>query len=185
MKKLLVVVDMQNDFVTGPLGTPEAQAIVPAVLEKVKAEHRAGRGVLFTKDQHFENSYPNTQEGKKLPVLHCLFGTKGYELVPELEAEVRAYDSSVSPDYIIHKHAFGAYPDSIQYVLDDGFMNDVEEIEVCGVCTDICVISNVAILRTMLEEATITVDSKAVAGTTPEASEVALTVMRSLQVSII
>lgn len=182
MKKLLIVVDMQNDFVTGVLGTPEARVIVPTVAKKVRAEHAAGRNVMFTKDVHFRATYSETQEGQKIPP-HCLYGTDGYLFVPELKKETLiGVDSG---DFLVDKHSFAVTPAKLASALSHRGYGDADEFELCGVCSDICVIANAVILKGLFPEAKITVDSKAVAGTTPAANEAALTVMRSLQINVI
>lgn len=169
MKKILVVTDLQTDFVDGALGTKEAQAIVPTVCAKIQ---NFDGEVVFTMDTH-TSQYPETQEGKKLPVPHCIRGTDGWQL-----------DSRVQPlsegCRIIEKPAFGSV-ELAKYVADGGF----EEIEVIGLCTDICVISNAMLLKAFLPEVPITVDSACCAGVTPESHKKALDVMRSCQITIV
>lgn len=164
---------MQNDFITGPLGTPEARAIVPAVAEKIKAYHEAGDPVLFTLDTHYDN-YLKTQEGKKLPVPHCIHNTPGAQLHPDINALFS------SGDAFVKKQTFSA--SNIDFLWAIRFP---DEVEVCGVCTDICVISNIVTLKTLYPDVPITVDPRCVAGTTPEANQAALTVLRSLQIDIL
>lgn len=164
MKKLLVVVDMQNDFVDGALGTAEAKAIVPAVVEKVVKATNAHTDVVFTRDTHGEN-YLDTKEGQMLPVAHCICGTEGWQIIPQLEA----YTINKK---IFDKPTFGSLA-LMEYVLGEQF----DDIEVIGLCTDICVISNVMLLKAALPEAEITVDSSCCAGVTPESHEGALTAM--------
>ena len=155
--KFLVVVDMQKDFIDGALGTPEAVKIVPYVKARIAAFD--GK-VLFTRDTHFSN-YMDTQEGKNLPVAHCIKDTPGWELHPDLEA-LRTTDP-------IDKIAFGssALP------------------EILGLCTDICVISNVMITKSFFPEVPIIVDAKGCAGVTPESHKNALAAMKMCQVQII
>lgn len=169
MKKILVVTDLQTDFVDGALGTKEAQAIIPAVCEKIQ---NFDGEVVFTMDTH-TSQYPETQEGKKLPVPHCIRGTDGWQL-----------DSRVQPlsegCRIIEKPAFGSV-ELAKYVADGGF----DEIEVIGLCTDICVISNAMLLKAFLPEAPITVDCACCAGVTPESHQKALDVMQMCQIRVI
>ena len=175
MKKLLVVVDMQNDFVTGSLGTKEAVAIVPAVVEKVKgymADNENDCTVIFTKDTHGED-YMSTQEGKNLPVMHCIKGTEGFEIVPEL----KEYAANST---IIEKPTFG----SMQLA---GIIakNTYDEIEFVGLCTDICVISNVMLAKAADINARVYVDSAACAGVTPQSHNNALEAMKMCQVTVL
>lgn len=173
MTKILVVIDMQNDFIDGSLGTKEAQAIVKNVINKVIA-HDYDK-LCFTQDTHFKN-YLETQEGKNLPVPHCIYGTRGWELQKDLKVAARLEGALV-----VEKTSFGATS------LREYFLNyDYDlEFEVVGLCTDICVISNVLILKALFPEAKITVDSSCCAGTTPEKHEAALKVMRSCQIEVI
>ncbi|MBQ2941308.1 MAG: cysteine hydrolase [Clostridia bacterium] len=164
--KTLIVVDMQNDFITGSLGSEEAKKIVPYVKEKV--EKFEGR-VIFTMDTHNKN-YLNTQEGKKLPVEHCMWGTKGWYICDELAPYVRE---------TFDKNTFGSM--KLPYIIDAAN----EEIELCGLCTDICVISNAMILKAALPEMRIVVDSKGCAGVTKESHENALNAMRAVQIEVI
>ncbi len=170
MKKLLVVVDMQKDFVTGSLGSKEAVSIVPNVKDKINEYRTNGYPIIFTRDTHFEN-YLETQEGKNLPVVHCVKGTEGHEVIKELDtvgAEVFDKPSFGSLD-LSEKVALGGY----------------DEVELCGLCTDICVVSNAIILKAKLPETKISVDPKCCAGVTPETHNAAITTMRMCQVNII
>lgn len=168
MAKILVVVDMQNDFIDGALGTPEAVSIVPYVKEVV--EQFEGK-VFFTRDTHFED-YPDTQEGKNLPVPHCIKGTKGWEICPALEA-LRKTEA-------IDKLTFGAK--ELVKVLEQ---EDAEEICFVGLCTDICVISNVMLVKAFYPEIPLTVDAKGCAGVTPQSHLNALEAMKMCQVKVI
>lgn len=176
MKKVLIVVDMQNDFIDGALGTAHAQAIVPKVREKILERQRQGYEVCYTQDTHNEN-YLNTQEGKKLPIKHCIWGTPGWEIHSTLP--------KIDSNHIINKSSFG-YP----YWLSDLYVvqNDREkpsEIELCGLCTDICVISNAMILKSSFPEANIIVDASCCAGTTLENHQNALKAMKMCQINIV
>ena len=169
MKKILIVVDMQKDFVDGALGTKEAVAIVDAVVEKVK---NFDGEVIFTRDTHFEN-YMETQEGKNLPVPHCIRGTKGWELNPEIEA-LRKEEAFDKPSF--GSMELGAYLKE---------QENVESVEFIGLCTDICVISNVMITKAALPEVPVIVDASCCAGVTPESHKNALEAMKMCQVKII
>lgn len=173
MKKL-VVIDMQNDFVDGSLGSEAAKAVVPRAAEKIKRYAADGAPIICTLDTHGKN-YAETREGKFLPVPHCIEDTLGYRLNEKvLEALAGAAESKLS---FIKKSAFGT--------LEWGkFVNDGDEIELVGLCTDICVVSNALILKAMFPEMKITVDAACCAGSSKEAHDAALTVMRSCQIEI-
>lgn len=169
MKKVLIVVDMQEDFVTGSLGSEMAQAIVPNIKNKIKEYEDRGDVVLYTQDTHYDH-YLETNEGKHLPVKHCIFGTSGWEVVNELNNENYTH---------VLKETFG-------YTNWDLFIDDdVEEIELVGVCTSICVVSNVLILKALYPEMNITVDASCCACVTPESHKAALETMKMCQVNVI
>lgn len=181
-RKYLIVVDMQNDFVDGSLGTKEAQAIVPRVREIVKQKRDEGYFIVFTQDTHYAN-YLQTNEGKHLPVEHCIKGTHGWEIVDGLLDATR-YTNRAMGDVGVQKNTFGY--DTWDIVLgNDGFGIEVEEIELIGLCTDICVVSNALILKALYPEIPIKVDSTACAGVTPESHEAALTTMRMCQIEVL
>lgn len=167
MNKVLIVVDYQNDFVYGSLGSEMAQLIYPDVRAKIEAARLDGTHVIFTHDTH-DNDYMMTQEGKKLPVQHCVAGTHGWYVADDLDK---------FPHEAIAKPTFGY----LGWDLGD----DVEQIELIGVCTDICVVSNALILKAMYPEAEITVDASCCAGTSLEAHRAALSVMKSCQINVI
>ena len=169
MAKILVVVDMQNDFIDGALGSPEAVAIVPHV--KAAIEGFDGT-VLFTRDTHFEN-YSETQEGKNLPVPHCIKGTDGWQIRSELDA-LRTTEP-------IDKLTFGS-SDLVNVIKTLG---DVESITFLGLCTDICVISNVMVVKAFFPEIPLIVDAKGCAGVTPDSHLRALEAMKVCQVKVI
>lgn len=169
--KLLVVVDMQNDFIDAALGTKEAVAIVPNVAAKIESYRTAGNEVVFTRDTHQKN-YLNTQEGKNLPVEHCIEGTDGWQISKCLDVK----DSKV-----FDKPSFGSLK-LADYVAS---LKDVEEIELIGLCTGICVISNAFILKAKLPEVKITVDSSCCACVTPESHKTALNAMKLCQINVI
>ncbi len=177
MNKVLIVVDMQNDFIYGALGTPEARDIVDNVRNKVLEAQRNGDLVYFTKDIHCED-YNETIEGKCVPP-HCREYSEGSEIIPEL-LELMA--TTTYPN-VIAKSTYGSFFwDYMQDVWDD---LEVSEIELCGVCTDICVISNALILRSMYPMTQIRVDSSCCAGLTPEKHRAALEVMKSCNIEVI
>lgn len=162
--KYLIVVDMQNDFITGSLGSPLAKAIVPKVAEKVK--NFDGR-VIFTRDTHFAD-YLQTQEGRNLPIEHCIKDTDGWQICCELEPYVTE---------VIDKRTFGSV-DLPQRI------TDAEEIQLCGLCTDICVISNAMILKAAFPEVKIAVDSQCCAGVSVESHNTALDAMKAVQIEV-
>lgn len=167
--KYLVVVDMQNDFIDGALGSKEAVAIVPYVKELIKSFD--GK-VLFTRDTHFEN-YMDTQEGKNLPVPHCIKDTDGWQIRPELD-ELRKTEA-------IDKITFGS-KELVELLKEEA---DIESITFVGLCTDICVISNVMLVKAFYPEIPLFVDAKGCAGVTPESHNIALDAMKMCQVKII
>ncbi len=175
MKNVLVVVDMQKDFVDGSLGTKEATAIVEAVVEKVKAFDGE---VIFTRDTHFDN-YMESQEGKNLPVVHCVKDTEGWELIPELKALCEARGSKC-----YDKPTFGCtvLAEDLKKEYEAG---EIASVELVGLCTDICVVSNALLIKAFMPELPVSVDSACCAGVTPEKHEAALETMRSCQISVI
>ena len=170
MKKLLIVIDMQNDFIDGALGTPEAEAIVDAVKEKIRSYPPAD--ILATMDTHGPD-YLSTQEGRFLPVEHCLRDTDGWQIRPDI-AEL------LTEATIFEKPTFGST--RLAEAVRD--MPDVEEVELIGLCTDICVVSNALLLKAYLPELPISVDAACCAGVTPEKHLAALETMRSCQIKV-
>lgn len=168
LKDALIVVDMQNDFIDGALGTKEAQAIVPQVAQKINAYRKAGKQIIFTRDTHPEN-YLETYEGKHLPVTHCVENTTGWQLSPQLNVDSNS-------DIIIDKPTFGWL---------DWKKFNFTSVEICGLCTDICVISNALIIRANYPEIDIALDEKCCAGVTPKTHEAALATMKMCQIEII
>ena len=166
MKKTLIVVDMQNDFIHMALGTPEAVAIVPRVKAKIQACRDAGYEIIYTRDTHGPE-YLSTPEGKKLPVEHCIRGSKGWEIAEGLY---------IPGCKIIDKPNFG-WPHWDQEVLED--------VELIGLCTDICVVSNALIIKDTFADAAVKVDKSCCAGVTPESHEAALTTMQMCQIDIV
>ena len=175
MGKILVVVDMQNDFITGALGTAEAMAIVPGVIEKIKSFEG---DVLFTRDTHDRN-YLKTKEGSLLPVPHCIIGTEGWQL----EKEIRAFkEEHTCPTF--DKHSFGSKL-LADFILKLNKEEKLESIEFVGLCTDICVISNVLTVKTYLPDTEIIVHKGLTAGTTPENRQKALDIMEICQITLV
>ena len=172
MDKILVVVDMQNDFVTGVLGTKEAVDITANVVDKVQ---NFDGEVVFTRDTHSED-YMETQEGKNLPVKHCVKGTPGWEIIPELEPYVKGK--------VFDKYTFGSV-ELAQYIKEEADKRNGQlEVELIGVCTDICVVSNALLIKAFNREIPVSVDSKCCAGVTVSAHEAALSTMKSCQVYV-
>ncbi len=173
MKKLLIVVDMQNDFIDAALGTPEAVAIVEAVKEKIRSY--PAENVIATMDTHGED-YLKTQEGRNLPVTHCVKGTDGWQIRPDI-AEL------LTGARIYEKPAFG----STALAADLKALSEKEdlELELVGLCTDICVVSNALLLKAAMPEVRIFVDAACCAGVTPEKHQAALETMRSCQIYVV
>ena len=173
MRRLLIVVDMQNDFIDAALGTGEAEAIVEAVKEKIHSY--PPEDVIATMDTHGED-YLETQEGRYLPVPHCIRGSGGWELHPEIAPLLTAAK-------LYEKPSFG----SVRLASDLKTMAEAEELELelIGLCTDICVVSNALLLKAFLPEVRISVDAACCAGVTPEKHLAALETMRSCQIQIL
>lgn len=169
MAKILIVVDMQNDFITGALGTKEAVAIVPYIKELI--ENFDGK-VLFTRDTHLDD-YLETQEGKNLPVPHCIRWTEGWQIHPELES-LRKTDA-------IDKGTFGS-KDLVEVLKQE---ETIEEITFVGVCTDICVISNVMVVKAFYPEVPLVVDAKGCAGVNVQSHLNALEAMKMCQIKVV
>ena len=180
MKQILVVVDMQKDFTTGPLGNAACAAVVPTIADIIKSG--AYDRIIFTKDTHQE-TYLQTQEGQRLPVAHCIEGTPGWEIVPELSDAAAALEQPVE---IICKPAFGSV--RLGERLREICKTDTGEavtIDFCGVCTGICVISNVLIAKAFVPEVPIRVIGHACACVTPESHRTAIAAMKTCQVDIL
>ena len=170
--KILIVVDMQNDFIDQALGTKEATGIVENVARKI--EGFDGK-VIYTKDTHYEN-YLETQEGKNLPVPHCIRGSEGWQISSALPVKS---DATFFEKPTFGSKELGAYLERLSE------NDDIEEIEIIGLCTDICVISNALLIKAFLPELKITVDSSCCAGVTPESHNNALEAMKMCQINII
>lgn len=167
--KTLIVIDMQNDFIDGALGTPEAQTIITKVKKKIEEYDDREDAIVFTRDTHLEN-YLDTHEGKNLPIKHCIMNTHGWQVADGLELPYCRY---------INKPTFGW----VGWRRLD--FEDDDEIEIVGLCTDICVVSNALILKAVFPKINITVDASCCAGTTPENHKAALQVMKCCQINVI
>ena len=176
MKKLLVIVDMQNDFVTGSLANPDAEKIVPGIVELVK---NWDGNIAITMDIH-DSNYLNTQEGKRLPIEHCICGTEGFKLVKDIQDALEAFDELPETNFdSFCKDTFGS--EQLGYHVED---LKYDEIYFCGTCTDICVISNAIICKAFSPETRIIVLKDLCAGTTLENHENALKAMKQCQIDI-
>ena len=173
MKNFLVVVDMQNDFVDGALGSAEAVAIVPNVVDKIK---NFDGEIFVTLDTHFDN-YMETAEGKKLPVPHCIKGTAGWELNPEVAKALEGKKHTV-----VEKLTFGSV--DLPKLMKEAVGEDVFSAELIGLCTDICVVSNALLLKAHYPEYNIAVDASCCAGVTPKSHNEALATMGMCQIDI-
>ena len=175
MKKVLVVVDMQNDFVFDALKNTAAEAIIPHVTERIEQALAAGETVFFTRDTHGPD-YLDTQEGRLLPVVHCIKGTRGWELVDALQ-------KYAPRGQFVDKPAFGSV-ELARMLQAENAAESIEEITLLGICTDICVISNAFLLKAHLPEARIIIDAAGCAGVTPESHLHALKAMQGCQMQI-
>ena len=171
MSELLVVVDMQNDFIDGSLGTKEAQEIVDYAVRKIK---NFDGNIFVTQDTHYEKNYPITQEGRRLPILHCINRSYGHMLNKDISEALKGKKVTYT-----EKSTFGSLK-LIEYLKD----NHYDEITFIGLCTDICVVSNALLCKAHFPEINLSVDSRACAGTTPENHKHAIETMRSCQIEI-
>jgi nicotinamidase-related amidase len=167
--KILIVVDMQNDFIDGSLGTPEAVAIVPAVINKIKQYEDDGNLIIYTKDTHFDD-YLDSREGRNLPIMHCIKGTSGHDIPADI---LRSHKT------VFEKLTFGSVelPTYLSGL-------DFDEIELIGLCTDICVVSNALMIKAHFPEREVSVDSACCAGVTPDTHNAALTTMKMCQINV-
>lgn len=173
MKKILIVVDMQNDFIDGALGTAEAVAVVPAAVNKIKGFDGE---IFLTFDSHYDN-YLETAEGEKLPIPHCIKGTDGHKLNEKIKQALSGKRFTE-----IEKLTFGSVdlPSAINKIVG----NELFSIELIGLCTDICVVSNALLLKAHFPESEISVDSSCCAGVTPESHDAALLTMKMCQINV-
>ena len=185
--RVLLLIDLQKDFIDGALGSAEAQAIIPRVVEKLNNyEDKRNTLVLYTKDTHYDN-YMDTLEGKMLPVPHCIENTPGWSINKDIERAVRSnsfltYSSDKIINSRVYKNTFGS-DDLRDFFLK--FKDKIDEVEFVGLCTDICVISNVLMCRQTLPDTKIVVDASCCAGVTPDKHKAALEVMKSCQIEVI
>lgn len=173
MKKILVVVDMQKDFVNGALGSADAEAIVPAAVKKISEFEGE---IFLTLDTHYDD-YMETPEGKKLPVPHCIKDSDGWRLDERISKALFGKSYTV-----VNKHTFGSV--KLADLIEKSSANEELSIEIIGLCTDICVVSNALILKAAFPNAAISVDSSCCAGVTPEKHRCALEVMKSCQIDV-
>ena len=173
MQNILIVVDMQNDFIDGALGTPEAVAILPNVKSKIEGFH--GK-IIFTRDTHTED-YMNTSEGKNLPVPHCIKDTNGWQIADSLLPYTK-------DAFIIDKPTFGSLA-LAEYLKQEDQKDPIEEVTLIGLCTDICVISNAMLTKAALPEIVVSIDASCCAGVTPESHDRALEAMKVCQIQVI
>lgn len=193
MSKFLVVVDCQKDFIDGALGTIEAQAIVPKVVEKVKSYTENNNFVVFTRDTHKEN-YLETQEGKNLPVLHCVENTDGWKINEEILNALGLINPPTNPvtaisskyPIVFDKPTFGSIElgKAFKEIYTKRVTN-CTEVELVGLCTGICVISNAIVIKSFCPELKVTVDASCCACVTPESHRNALSAMKMLQINVI
>lgn len=185
MNKVLVIIDMQNDFIDGSLGTPEAQAIVDKVCDKIREYKSNQWDIVYTRDTHTEN-YLNTPEGLNLPVKHCIYQTEGWELNKKIQSAL--VESGWAYIDWFNKFTFGSQK-LVKHFVEEycDYNQPIDEIELVGLCTDICVISNAIMLKNAFYDkfVTITVDASCCAGVTPEKHKAALEVMKSCQINVI
>ncbi len=176
MRKTLIVIDMQNDFIDGTLGTKEAVEIVPRVKQKIDEYVSRGDEVIFTRDTHYEN-YLDTHEGKMLPVKHCICGTDGWQISDKIDIPECEH---------IDKFTFGWDAWDVKIDKEDNIgERHLNEVEIVGLCTDICVVSNALIIRAMYPQIDITVDASCCAGVTPDKHKAALAVMKSCHINVV
>ena len=179
MKKITIVIDMQNDFLTGSLANPDAVSIIPSVLDQIKNSDY----VMYTRDTHSEN-YLDTQDGKNLPVPHCIEGTQGWQIVDDLAPQ---NITDIKMWHIVNKPTFGDVNIWMDMYFADlvNWNGDGVEVTFCGTCADICVVSNAMIVKSLYPELVVNVKADACAGLTPEKHKAALEVMSSCQINII
>lgn len=180
-KNILVIVDMQNDFVTGCLGNDMTKAVLPNIVKKLREHYHEYDAIYMTRDIHFDN-YMETLEGKKLPVPHCMKNSNGEKICNELWDVVKELREKHKFIRVIDKHTF-ASKELVDYLFATCGVND--EIELCGVCTDICVVSNAICLRAELPNTAIKVDGSCCAGTSIEAHNAALRIMTNCQIDVV
>ncbi|MBQ7737377.1 MAG: cysteine hydrolase [Oscillospiraceae bacterium] len=179
MMNVLIVVDMQKDFVDGALGTAEAVEIIPAVVEKIRLYAQRGDVIIATRDTHGED-YLSTQEGRNLPVTHCVLGTPGWQLDAAVAAALP--ENAI----LLNKPTFGSadLPEVLRPFVEEAGEENVH-VEIIGLCTDICVVSNALLIKAFYREMPVSLDSACCAGVTPEKHAAALETMRSCQIAVL
>lgn len=178
MNKILVVVDMQNDFIDGALGTIEAESIVKNVILKIKKYMKDNNKIYFTMDTHNED-YLESQEGRKLPVKHCIKGTDGWNL----QSEIKLLAEAQKDEIIFEKNGFGSI--ELADTIKNNYIDSLDtEIEIVGLCTDICVVTNAILLKTYMPNSKIIVDKTCCAGVTVQSHAEALNTMSMCQIEI-
>ena len=174
MRKILVVVDMQKDFIDGALGFDGADKIIPGIIEKIREYESSGDEIVYTLDTHFEN-YMDTQEGKNLPVPHCIKGSEGHGLCDELKPLLEGKK-------VFEKLTFGSI-ELAEYLKENA--SDISKIEVCGLVSNICVLSNAVVAKAAAPEAEVIVDSKLTASFAPDLHQATLDVLKGIQVTVL
>lgn len=176
-KRLLLIVDVQEDFVRGSLPGENAESRIDNMLARAQESYDNNEAIIFTQDTHFEDTYFNTQEGKKLPILHCIKGTKGWEIIEELQKFID------EDTLIVEKETFASLDliEDIRKYLNSGY----DEVEIFGICTDICVINTASLIKNHFSELPVYVNAQCSAGVSEELHEAALKTMESFQVNII
>jgi len=175
MSNILVVVDMQNDFINGPLQTNEARDIIPSLVKRIR---EFDGYVIFTRDTH-DADYMSSEEGRHLPVIHCQHGSDGWKLHPEIEKACQAVNGT-----IIDKHTFGSQ-ELIEHLKKIDKTDPIKSVEFIGICTDICVISNVMLTKTFFPNIPISVRQECCAGVTPKSHQTALDAMKMCHINIL
>lgn len=183
MKKMLLVIDMQNDFITGSLGTPEAVSVVPKVVNLAKEFIENKDSVWFTQDTHYTDTYLNTQEGKNLPVEHCIYNQHGWNICSELN-DLMGVIIPKDKSFSVIKEGFGSI-DLAECISRKYKKGEITEVCLVGLCTDICVIANAVLIKSFCPEIKVKVDASCCAGVTPESHKNALQAMKVLQIEIV
>lgn len=181
--KALILIDCQNDFLTGALGSPEAEKIIPEICKLIKNRAYQDTILFLTQDTHYEDDYLETQEGSFLPVKHCIDETDGWEIDYDIMKAIKSVAKQYYTITSVRKETFGSL-DLVKLLIDLEKREGLDEITVCGVVTDICVMNNIALLKTYFPETPITVIERCCAGSTEAKHIAALEVMESLQVWI-
>ncbi|SHH42980.1 Nicotinamidase-related amidase [Butyrivibrio fibrisolvens DSM 3071] len=177
-KKIVVIVDMQNDFIDGALGSKEAPQIVEGCVKKVAKAYEDGDQVIFTRDTHYDDTYMNSEEGKNLPVVHCIEDSYGWNIAS-------AFGNYTSNSVRLNKETFGSVQLGQRIAEMCARDKSIESVELCGLCTDICVISNALLIKAFNPNLPIYVDAACSAGVTPESHDTAIKAMEACQIHIL